>query len=693
MDYDDEEYIDDEFLEPEQQEPSLGEIAKEEGKNYAKNKAEDYIKKKISDRKTNNKGESSTSDSNTSLNNNNPTNPTNNSNPNQVKKNPNSNLNSPSTDDVPKDNLMNKDLGQNPSVNNNISSNANTPQTSVKAPGGNAPTKLPTSPTSTGAGGTGTSAAKAASTATKSAATGTGTTAAGAGAGASAAGASAGAAGAAAAGTGTATATGSIIAFFSTPAGWITLGVVALFIIILFIIISMDNTVNNAEREYNKKYEDVNYNGTSLDYLKELVYTTEISTNEHGDPCYVVEDQNGIYLVGPSFTTGKLKNETVETIIANKGYDEFFAGDVVSGYSHKLGECIDVEIIDYIIITHIYLDIEEEIREILKENKIELQIHQIDALSVLAYSEGNEYIPDLVNAFKNSSYEELWEVMKKIGLAEIEENLPEEEKTALEEYNMEIMKRRKSEFSLFVTGDYQDTEYNFYEGRALEEDEETGETKQMSYKDYYEEYHDYDSENVIENIFTGLLGYSTNGEYWWPIGSNAEGNGMASGTPTTLYISSYFGWRDLDGNPNTGVDGKEDYHRGLDIAGGGLIIAAKSGTVVEVRNSIKTWTGGTSWGNLVKIKHDDGNYTLYGHLAPNSITVSTGSTVTQGQIIGTMGTTGGSTGVHLHFEVYVGCASTNCRVDPLQFITPNDPRPQQKETKPPTYLEDIYVPL
>ena len=88
---------------------------------------------------------------------------------------------------------------------------------------------------------------------------------------------------------------------------------------------------------------------------------------------------------------------------------------------------------------------------------------------------------------------------------------------------------------------------------------------------------------------------------------------------------------------------KYDYRNGMDIAGGGNILAVESGTV-----EVATNLGSTSFGKYVIIKHNSGYRSLYAHLA--SYNVSVGQTVTKGQKIGVMGTTGNSSGVHLHFE-------------------------------------------
>lgn len=107
--------------------------------------------------------------------------------------------------------------------------------------------------------------------------------------------------------------------------------------------------------------------------------------------------------------------------------------------------------------------------------------------------------------------------------------------------------------------------------------------------------------------------------------------------PTTGVISSGFGGRSVKvGSSN---------HQGLDIANsdGTDIVAADGGTVIYAQRS------SSGYGNLIKIRHDDGSVTYYGHL--QEILVEEGEKVAQGQLIGKMGRTGVVTGSHLHFEI------------------------------------------
>ncbi|WP_338492177.1 LysM peptidoglycan-binding domain-containing M23 family metallopeptidase [Streptomyces sp. SJL17-4] len=102
------------------------------------------------------------------------------------------------------------------------------------------------------------------------------------------------------------------------------------------------------------------------------------------------------------------------------------------------------------------------------------------------------------------------------------------------------------------------------------------------------------------------------------------------------------------------------YHTGVDfIASSGTAVrAVGAGTVVSAG-----WSG--AYGNEVVIQHADGNYSQYAHLS--SLSVSTGQTVSGGQQIGLSGSTGNSTGPHLHFEIRTS-PSYGSDVDPLAYL-------------------------
>lgn len=123
--------------------------------------------------------------------------------------------------------------------------------------------------------------------------------------------------------------------------------------------------------------------------------------------------------------------------------------------------------------------------------------------------------------------------------------------------------------------------------------------------------------------------------------------------PTTGYISSHYGWRV---HP---IYGTQRFHSGTDFANrcGTPMYAATSGTV-----EYAGWLG--TLGNFIRINHGNGLTTGYGHIQNGGIKVTIGQQVQTGQYIADMGTTGGSTGCHLHFEIRNNKAPT----DPFQHL-------------------------
>lgn len=138
-----------------------------------------------------------------------------------------------------------------------------------------------------------------------------------------------------------------------------------------------------------------------------------------------------------------------------------------------------------------------------------------------------------------------------------------------------------------------------------------------------------------------------------------SGSGFAWPTPGFTYLSSEW------------YEDRQVYnHGGIDIAGAGImgtpVVAAADGTVIASNSSCTHNWGksyscgcGGGYGNYVMISHAGGKMTVYGHLT--SLTVSTGDYVSRGQVIGYVGSTGNSTGPHLHYE----CRLNGVRYNPM----------------------------
>ena len=140
-----------------------------------------------------------------------------------------------------------------------------------------------------------------------------------------------------------------------------------------------------------------------------------------------------------------------------------------------------------------------------------------------------------------------------------------------------------------------------------------------------------------------------------------SGNSNVSNTPNNPSGSGYI--RPVVGySITTGWMGYSG-HTGVDYSGSGIagkpVLAVKAGTVVT-STALKYANGNyRSYGEYIVINHHDGTMTLYAHGAPGSRLVSAGQTVSQGQQIMSVGTTGNSTGYHLHFEVRVNGTPVN----------------------------------
>ena len=132
----------------------------------------------------------------------------------------------------------------------------------------------------------------------------------------------------------------------------------------------------------------------------------------------------------------------------------------------------------------------------------------------------------------------------------------------------------------------------------------------------------------------------TEGQFTWPV-------------PGWTRVSSDYGWRVCPFHGN-------EFHTGIDIPAGygEPVVAAASGTVISA-----AYQGG--YGNAVLISHGGGIYTLYAH--NSSLTVYAGQTVSKGQQVARIGSTGSSTGNHLHFEVRNG-ASYGSDVSPWGYL-------------------------
>ncbi|MBE6774880.1 MAG: M23 family metallopeptidase [Ruminococcaceae bacterium] len=164
------------------------------------------------------------------------------------------------------------------------------------------------------------------------------------------------------------------------------------------------------------------------------------------------------------------------------------------------------------------------------------------------------------------------------------------------------------------------------------------------------------SEKITKNPVNKIVLIGTK-TYSSPVyGGSVTSKGFTWPTRGAYSISSGYGYR------NPGISGW-GFHGGIDIIryGGSTgipVVASASGTVVTA------YSGWSGYGHTVVINHGNGITTRYAHMQPGSICVRAGQYVYQGQQIGRIGSTGNSTGPHLHFEVLVN----GRKVNPLNYV-------------------------
>lgn len=192
----------------------------------------------------------------------------------------------------------------------------------------------------------------------------------------------------------------------------------------------------------------------------------------------------------------------------------------------------------------------------------------------------------------------------------------------------------------------------------------------------------YSGNNTSTNNYTEYVSTSDNTSYWWPIGGSEttiiNGKLFATGTPSSLTITATFAG---DDSTHNGAHGAVDIGAPVN---GANVIATMDGVVIYPGENARIdypngWyneqthtcsSDGGGFGNYVKIDHGNGLVSIYGHMYANTITVREGDVVKQGQVIGRTGTSGCSTGGHLHFEFRLN----GTKVDPLDYVSVSEPR-------------------
>lgn len=175
------------------------------------------------------------------------------------------------------------------------------------------------------------------------------------------------------------------------------------------------------------------------------------------------------------------------------------------------------------------------------------------------------------------------------------------------------------------------------------------------------------------------LSRCASGDYWLPIGSKETttegGKTFAAGNPVSVRISSHAFARDSAHQDHD--HGGTDFANSSGTIGEDYIIASVDGKVTSANDSCASTGGlgnscGGGFGNFVYIQDAKGYVEIYGHMAKGSVAVKEGETVKQGQVLGKIGSSGSSTGPHLHFEMH---DSSGNKVDPEDYVSIENPRP------------------
>jgi len=217
----------------------------------------------------------------------------------------------------------------------------------------------------------------------------------------------------------------------------------------------------------------------------------------------------------------------------------------------------------------------------------------------------------------------------------------DEEKKAIEAEEAEIQSRLNALVEKQGTLENKQSELAGYMqtlDTGLSEIEAKQEAAKETQKDVYAQY--LAAKQAVEAEFGESASEFVGGEWIWPV-------------PTNGGISSPFGWRTIYGvyENHIGIDIATVWAEGWEYIFNKPIVASNSGTVTKAIYSNK------GYGNYIIIDHGGNNFTLYGHCA--SLAVKKGDYVTQGQTIAYVGSTGNSTGPHLHFEIRLNGTPVN----------------------------------
>lgn len=292
---------------------------------------------------------------------------------------------------------------------------------------------------------------------------------------------------------------------------------------------------------------------------------------------------------------------------------------------------------------------EENIKK--KEEEYTKEQELLDERLITMYERGDTSYLDVLLSSDNivefiSTYYLLTEIVEADTqlLEEIENQKKtiEEEKSKLESDKKEIDTVKATKESTYTKLKNAQSQKKSYVNQLSQEEKETQKELEQFEKDKKEIQNELKklAEQSKQSV-TNIANTPSSSGYISPLAGKTKAN----------ITTGYMGYTNPARGNHTGVD--------FAIAAGTPIRAVKDGTVV-ISTALRYANGNyRSFGEYIVIDHHDGTMTLYGHMLSGSRKVSVGQTVTQGQTIGLVGSTGNSTGNHLHFEVRINGSPVN----------------------------------
>ena len=372
-------------------------------------------------------------------------------------------------------------------------------------------------------------------------------------------------------------------------------------------ILSIDADISDSKELQDLVYQKLVVSKDQLDYYNNLLYYKELDISEKEDEIRLLDE----------------KISAKEEEIAQKEKDIDALDEENKKNLEKFGE----------IVRALYISGGVDFASVLAESSDFYDL-MIRTKLLANISEQNERFMEELQQSIDELKGKIDSLEQDIQLLDADKTRSVSEKLALEEERAELLEYQQEAKELNDSYNY---DYNQYSALIsnFEQRQDALEGQRKANADEVAKY----EEMIAEEIRKAQEGSNQSyleGEWIWPLENRF--------TMITTYFG-FDGWR--NGN-----------HSGIDISGGGIngtnIYAAKGGTVIKAKT---TYTPGYSYGKYVVIDHGDGYSTLYGHCS--EVYVTEGQKVSQGEVIAAVGSTGWSTGPHLHFEVRINGVAKN----------------------------------